>query len=173
LGALPEDASPSIRVKEVGVNGREAIEREVEARLKHALPEVDLLEVTLVGSGGSTTLRAVIDHPAGVSHALCADVTRALDQAGILDRFAVEVSSPGPQPPLRTTEHYRRALGSRVRVQVQDRSVLDGRRSCTGTLLAAGDETITVAAAEGVIEVPRTAVSRARLLPGDEAGEDE
>jgi len=155
------------------VNGREAIEREVEARLKHALPEVDLLEVALVGSGGATTLRAVIDHPAGVSHALCVDVTRALDQAGMLDRFAVEVSSPGPQPPLRTTEHYRRALGKRVRVQVQDRGVLDGRRSCTGTLLAAGDETITIAAAEGVIEVPRSAVSRARLLPGDEAGEDE
>src|SRR6185312_6894628 len=111
----------------------------VEARLKHALPEVDLLEVVLVGSGGSTTLRAVIDHPAGVSHGLCADVTRALGEAGILDRFAVEVSSPGPQPPLRTTGHYRRALGGRVRVQVQDRDVLDGRRSCTGTLLAAGD----------------------------------
>ena len=155
------------------MNGREAIEREVEARLKHALPEVDLLEVTLGSGGGSTTLRAVIDHPAGVSHALCAEVTRVLDGAGLLDRFAVEVSSPGPRPPLRTTEHYRRAVGKRVRVQVQDRDVLEGRRSCTGTLMAAGEDAITIAAAEGVIEVPRSAVARARLLTGDEAGEDE
>jgi ribosome maturation factor RimP len=155
------------------VNGREAIEREVEAQLSHALPEVDLLEVSLVGSGGATTLRAVIDHPSGVTHALCAEVTRALDGAGLLDRFSVEVSSPGPQPPLRTTDHYQRAVGRRVRVQVSDREVLDGRRSCTGTLLAAGDEAITIAAAEGVIEVPRSAVGRARLLAGDEGGEAE
>ncbi|MDX6645983.1 MAG: ribosome maturation factor RimP [Miltoncostaeaceae bacterium] len=155
------------------MNGREAIEREVEARLKHALPEVDLLEVSVGGRGGSSTLRAVIDHPQGVSLALCAEVTRALGDAGLLDRFAVEVSSPGPRPPLRTTEHYLRAVGKRVRVQVQDREVLDGRKSCTGTLLAAGDQTITIAAVEGVIEVPRSAVARARLIIGDDAGEDE
>jgi ribosome maturation factor RimP len=155
------------------LDGREAIEREVEARLAHALPEVDLLEVSLVGGGGAAILRAVIDHPAGVTHALCAEVTRALDGAGLLDRFAVEVSSPGPQPPLRTTEHFQRAVGRRVRVHVSDRAILDGRRSCTGTVLAAGDEAITIAAVEGVIEVPRAAVGRARLLIGDEAGEDE
>jgi ribosome maturation factor RimP len=144
------------------MEGREAVEREVEERLADAMPEVDLLEVTLAGRGDSATLRAVIDHPAGVDHDLCARVTRVLDQAGILERYGVEVSSPGPERPLRTAEHFRRALGHRVQLKLSD-PLPDGRRSCTGTLVAADGDVVTVAAAEGVASVPRAAVRRARL----------
>lgn len=144
------------------MEAREAIEREVEARLAAALPEVDLLEVTVVGRAGGGTLRAVIDHPRGVDHALCAAVTRVLDEAGMLDRFGVEVSSPGPEPPLRRTEHFRRALGRRVqlRIEAEDGAI----RSRTGTLLAADDESLSLATSAGVATVPRSAVRRARVL---------
>jgi ribosome maturation factor RimP len=144
------------------MQGREPIEREVEARLAERLPEVDLLEVAVTGRGDSAMLRAVIDHPAGVDHDLCARVTRVLDDAGLLDRFGVEVSSPGPQRPLRTPEHFARAVGHRVQLRLTG-SAAEGRRSYTGTLVAAGDGTLMLASDEGVVEVPTEAVRRARL----------
>ena len=152
------------------MDGREVIEREVEARLAEALPEVDLLEVTIAGRRrGAGTLRAVVDHPAGVDHGLCAQVTEALAEVGLLDRFSIEVWSPGPEPPLRTPQHFRRAVGRRIKVQL-DPEAADGRRSRTGTLLAADQDTLTIAETDGAVEVPLSAVRRARALevPGDE-----
>ncbi|MEW6582914.1 MAG: ribosome maturation factor RimP [Actinomycetota bacterium] len=144
------------------MEGREAIEREVEERLADAMPEVDLLEVAIVGTRGGGTLRAVIDHPRGVDHDLCAAVTRVLGEAGMLDRFSVEVSSPGPEPPLRTTEHFRRALGSRVQLRIETEDGAQATR--TGSLLAADDATLSLATAQGVLQVARSAVRRARAL---------
>ena len=144
------------------MQGREPIEREVEMRLAERLPEVDLLEVAVIGRGDSATLRAVIDHPAGVDHDLCARVTKVLDDAGMLDRYGVEVSSPGPERPLRTPEHFARAVGERVQLKLAVPAG-EGRRSYTGTLVAAGDQTLTLASSDGVVEVPLEAVRRARL----------
>ena len=147
------------------MEGREAIEREVETRLRETMPEVDLREVAITGRAGSGTLRAVIDHPDGVDHDLCARVTRVLGDAGMLDRYSVEVSSPGPEPPLRTLEHFQRAIGRRVQVKMAEPAP-QGQRSCTGTLVAAGPEAVSIASRDGVVEVPRSAIRRARALAG-------
>ena len=58
-----------------------------------------------------------VDHPAGVDHALCERVTGVLRP--YLDRYSVEVSSPGLERPLRTREHFERAVGRKV--QAEDR----------------------------------------------------
>ena len=127
------------------------------------MPEVDLLEVAVIGRRGAGTLRAVIDHPAGVDHDLCARVTRVLGDAGMLDRFSVEVSSPGPEPPLRTTEHFRRFLGRRVRVRTRD--AIEGRRSFTGTLTGADDRSVCVDSGDEEFAIPLDEVHRSNLVP--------
>lgn len=148
---------------------RETIEREVETRLAQAMPEVDLLEVSLLGQGGAGTLRAVVDHPAGVDHALCAQVTKTLEGAGLLDRYAIEVWSPGPEPPLRTPEHFRRAVGGRVRVKVEPagagpRARPVKARTRTGTLVAVGEASITLDSGDERLEIPLADVRRAQAL---------
>lgn len=140
-----------------------AIERRVETALAAAMPEVDLLELTVVGGA---TLRLVVDHPAGVDHGVCADVTRVLDEDGLLDSYGAEVWSPGPEPPLRTVEHFRRAVGRRVKLRVDD---ADGRRSYTGTLVEADERAIRLAVAGDIVEIPRAEVRRARVLAAAEA----
>jgi ribosome maturation factor RimP len=145
------------------VDAREAIERRVETTLAAALPEVDLLELTLSGGG---MLRVVVDHPGGVDHAVCADVTRVLEEDGLLDRYGVEVWSPGPEPPLRTPEHFRRALGRRVRIRAEDES---GRRSYTGTLVGADERALRLSLGDSEVEVPLASVRRARALETAEA----
>lgn len=144
------------------MEGREAVEREVAETLAAAMPDVDLLEAVVVGPRGAGTLRTVIDHPAGVDHDLCAQVTKALADAGMLDRYAIEVSSPGPEPPLRTTEHFTRALGSRIQIRIETEA--GSLKSRTGSLLAADDESLSLATAQGVLTVPRATVRRAKAL---------
>ncbi len=135
----------------------------IERQLAERLPQVDLLEATVVGRRGDGVLRAVVDHPAGVDHGLCAEVTGVLEDAGYRDHYGIEVSSPGPEPPLRTAEHFRRAVGRRVRLRLFAEA---GSRSreCTGTLVSAGAEVLTVALADGVAKIPLARVRRAREL---------
>jgi ribosome maturation factor RimP len=141
-----------------------ARERDLEARVERALasamPDVDLLELTLSPARGGT-LRVVVDHPGGVDHEVCAAVTRVLDDAGLLEEYGAEVWSPGPEPPLRTLEHFRRAVGRRVTVRTD---AAHGGRSITGTLVSAGEEGLRLEDAGEVRQVPLSQVRRARAL---------
>lgn len=144
------------------MQARDAIERDVVDRLAVDLPDVDLREVMVVGRADAATLRVVIDHPKGVDHELCVAVTRALEAAGLRDNFAIEVSSPGPEPPLRTTEHFLSALGRRVQVRIETDA--GNVRARTGTLLAADDEEISLATTAGVTTLQRSVLRRARVM---------
>jgi ribosome maturation factor RimP len=140
------------------MNAPDSIERRVEAVLARALPAVDLLEVR---EAGRETLRVTVDHPDGVDHGVCADVTHALEADGLLDRYAIEVWSPGPEPPLRTLEHFRRALGQRVRIRTEG---ADGKRSLSGTLVEVDDRVLRLSDGQTLVEIPLSDVRRANAL---------
>jgi ribosome maturation factor RimP len=141
------------------------IERRVVDALAQAMPEVDLLELSVLPAKGGT-LRLVVDHPGGVDHGVCAGVTGVLQRAGLLDHYGAEVWSPGPEPPLRTPEHFRRAVGRRVRVRAE---APDGRRSFTGTLVEADDRALRLSLGDAEVEIPLSEVRRARALETTEA----
>src|SRR5919197_709525 len=86
-----------------------ALAREVAQRVEHELPKVEVLALELSGPDRFTVF---IDHPGGVDHALCERVTSVL--RGYLDRYSVDVSSPGLERPLRKRGHFERAVGRRV-----------------------------------------------------------
>lgn len=140
------------------MNAPDSIERRVEAVLARVLPAVDLLEVR---EAGRETLRVTVDHPDGVDHGVCADVTHALEADGLLDKYAIEVWSPGPEPPLRTPEHFRRAVGRRVQVRVKG---ADGGRSHRGTLVEADDRVLRLSDGQTLVEIPFSEVRAANAL---------
>jgi ribosome maturation factor RimP len=140
------------------VQVRESLEREIEACLDQQLPDVDLREVTLIGPDRSGTLRVVVDHPAGVDHGICEQVTRALQSVGLNDRYGIEVWSPGPEPPLRTREHFEQARGHRVAVRVDEGGK---RRSREGVLQAVTAEGIEIGTETGTIEIAFSDIRRA------------
>jgi len=140
------------------VKVRESLEREVEECLSVQLPRVDLREVTLVGPAHSGILRVVVDHPDGVDHEICEQVTRALQSTGLNDRYGIEVWSPGPEPALRTREHYEQARGHRVALRIDE----DGKkRSREGVVESVTPDGVRLKTPSGVIEVPFTAIRRA------------
>ena len=139
---------------------RNDLQAEIEARLAASEPEVEVLLAEVVSAG---TLRLFIDHPEGVTLALCERVSGLLDD--YRDRYSLEVSSPGQDRPLTKPQHYTRFLGRRARVRL--REARDGHRSVTGELVGASDSDVTIAAQEGVVTIPYEQIARSNLVPGD------
>jgi ribosome maturation factor RimP len=133
------------------------IQADIEARLAAEEPEVEVLLAEVVGG---KLVRLFIDHPGGVSLDLCERVTGHL--AGVREKYALEVSSPGIERPLSKPEHFRRYVGRRARVRT--RGEHDGRRSFTGELLGATDDEVTVAADTGVVSIAYADIHRSNLL---------
>jgi ribosome maturation factor RimP len=134
-----------------------AIQADIEARLAEAEPEV---EVLLAEVAGGRLVRLFIDHPRGVTLALCERVTKALPE--VRERYGLEVSSPGPERPLSKPDHFRRFVGRRARVRT--RGPHEGRNSFTGELLGATEDAVTVAADTGVVSIAYADIHRSNLV---------
>jgi ribosome maturation factor RimP len=133
------------------------IHEHIESRLSATEPEV---EVLLAEQVGAERVRLFIDHPDGVDLALCERVTGHLRD--LLQDYALEVSSPGPDRPLAKPEHFRRYVGRRVRVRT--RTPLDGAKSFSGELVEAADDAVSVAADEGIVRIPFADIHKSNLL---------
>ena len=136
-----------------------AQQTEIEARLSGLEPEVELLLAEISGP----ILRIFIDHPDGVTLALCERVTGHLND--YRERYSLEVSSPGQDRPLTKPQHYSRFLGRRARVRLRDAA--GGHKQLTGELVGASDADVTLAAADGLVTIPYEQIARSNLIPGD------
>jgi ribosome maturation factor RimP len=135
---------------------------DIEHRLKDVEPDV---EVLLFEPANASTMRLVIDAPGGVTLATCERVTSHLRD--LLQETGLEVSSPGPERPLTKPEHFRRYIGRRARVGMQqDAGARFGRKTFTGELVGASDAEVTVAADTGVVSIPYSEINRSNLLEG-------
>jgi ribosome maturation factor RimP len=131
------------------------LQDEIAPRVEHDLPGVDVLAVELLTP---SRFRVYIDHPDGVDHALCAQVTDVLRD--YLREYSVDVSSPGLDRPLRTPEHFAGVVGSRVRLRTP------GKKQLRGEVVAAGEDSVTVLGADGAeTEIRYDEIVRANLIP--------
>ncbi|HUN78255.1 MAG TPA: ribosome maturation factor RimP [Solirubrobacteraceae bacterium] len=148
------------------------LQKDIEERLAEREPDV---EVLLVEQAGGDTLRVFIDHPEGVTLALCERVTHAL--AELREHHTLEVSSPGVERPLTKPDHFRRFVGRRARVRTGSppappalapadirAAAARSRRSYTGELVGASDTEIALAADGGVVTIPYTQIRRSNLI---------
>src|SRR3990170_1722438 len=108
------------------------LQRDISRRVEAALPGVEVLAVELQSP---SRFCVYIDHAQGVDHALCERVTNVL--RGYLDRYTIDVSSPGEERPLRKPGHFRNA---------------------------AGQKTLTVAAGPDPVDIPYDAIVRSNLI---------
>ncbi len=133
------------------------LQRTIEERLRDFDSEVELVALE---TPAAETIRLYIDRPGGVDLALCEAVTAEL--RGLLERYSLEVSSPGTDRPLTKPEHFRRFLGSRVRVRTQQ--AIDGRRNFTGTLADADGESVSLDADGTAVRIPIDGIKRSNLV---------
>ncbi|HYM45834.1 MAG TPA: ribosome maturation factor RimP [Solirubrobacteraceae bacterium] len=147
-----------------------ALQADIEGRLATSEPEVEVLLAEVVGGH---RLRVFIDHPQGVTLALCERVSACLNE--LRERYSLEVSSPGSERPLTKPAHFRRFVGRRVRVRtrgpISERSRQAVRagaerrvHSFTGELMGASDSEVTLAADGGVVAIPYAEIRRSNLV---------
>jgi ribosome maturation factor RimP len=131
------------------------LQDEIAPQVAHDLPGVDVLAVELLTP---SRFRVYVDRPEGVDHALCQRVTDVLRD--YLREYSVEVSSPGPDRPLRRQEHFEAVLGRRVKLRTA------GRRQLRGEVVSAGEQSVLVTASDGAeTEIPYAEIVRANLIP--------
>jgi ribosome maturation factor RimP len=134
------------------------LQREIAGTVESGLPGVEVLAVEL---NGPERFCVYVDHPSGVDHALCERVTNVL--RGYLDRYTVDVSSPGVERPLRTPAHFANVVGRRVAVRTA--TPLAGRKRFRGEVLAAGEQGVSVGAGNGEpVLIPYDAIVRGNLI---------
>ena len=126
--------------------------REISARVEGSLDGVEVLAVELQGPDRFTVF---VDHAAGVDHALCARVTDSLRD--YQRQYAIDVSSPGTERPLRKPEHFADAVGRRVKLRTL------GRRQLKGELVFADESRVRI----DETEVPYDEIVRANLIDGE------
>ena len=153
------------------------LQTDIERRLAQSEPDVEVLLAEVLGG---RCLRVYIDHPDGVTLAVCERVTALLSDER--ERYSLEVSSPGSERPLTKPAHFRRFVGRRARVRTRHprpaghssgQSPASARPgaatpkaslSFTGELVGASESEITLAADGGVIAIPYAEIRRSNLI---------
>ena len=132
------------------------LQDEIAPAVESRVPGVDVIAVELLSP---SRFCVYIDHPDGVDHALCARVTRVLDD--YRSEYTIDVSSPGLERPLRKPEHFTAVIGQRIAVRSDG-----GKKSrYRGVLTEADDEAITLKAGDaGELRIPYGAIVRANLI---------
>jgi len=127
---------------------------------------LELYDVEVTGSGRARVVRVMIDRPAGqagettgeragIDLDAIAAATEAVSpvlDAPPLDRvlsgpYSLEVSSPGLERPLRTPQHFARAVGETISVKFREGDA--PARRVRGVLRSAGDDACTLLADDG------------------------
>jgi ribosome maturation factor RimP len=135
------------------------LQDEIAPAVERSVPGVEVLAVELLSP---SRFCVYVDHPEGVDHQLCARITRLLD--GYRADYTIDVSSPGPERPLRKPRHFADAVGRRINLRT-DREVA-GRSRFKGELLEAADGAVTLATpgADEPLRIPYEAIVRANLI---------
>jgi ribosome maturation factor RimP len=132
----------------------------VEAALAAGFADVEVVDVDVKG-GRAMTVTVFIDRPGGIDLELCGAVAAALDD--LRRQYALEVSSPGLDRPLRTATQFERALGERAYVKTT--TPIAGRSVYRGVLVSAGSDGIEMRLDEGdLVALPFATIAKAHLI---------
>jgi ribosome maturation factor RimP len=129
---------------------------------------LEVVEVQLLGGGGTRVLRLYIDKPEGVSHADCELMSQQLGT--ILDvediipggKYTLEVSSPGVERKLTKARDFERFTGQKIKVTL--REPVDEKSHWMGLISSFADGIITLEPSPGkTIQFPLEHVEKANL----------
>jgi ribosome maturation factor RimP len=129
---------------------------------------LELWDVSFRKERGRMVLRVLVDREGGIDLDTISDtserLSRRLDLEGFSDdrSYALEVSSPGLERPLREPRHFARSVGTTVHVKTAE--PVEGRRVHEGALVSADAEAIVIAADGGELRVPYADIASAHTV---------
>ena len=148
------------------------LEQAIQALLAPSITALgyELLGIEYLPQGKHSVLRLFIDSETGVQLGDCEKVSRQV--SGILDvedplkgQYSLEVSSPGMERPLFTSEQFARFIDARVRIKLQLKH--EGRKRITGLIKAVKDDVVLIHDSDDDVEleIDINDMERAQLIP--------
>ena len=127
---------------------------------------LELVDIEMVRSGSDRILRILIDKPGGVGLEDCEKFSEPFSNEldvidPIKDSYYLEVSSPGPERPLRKDTDFIRFIGSEVEIRLKE--ALEGKRVVKGRLAGLENQDIVVDIDAVRVVIPRVLVTQAKL----------
>lgn len=123
---------------------------------------LELVDVTFGREGGRRILRLTVDRDGGVDletiSTISEKVSRRLDLEGFEPGpYALEVTSPGVERPLRRPEDFRRAVGGRIRARTAEGAV-------EGVLRSVAEDEVAIDVDGEERRLPLDAVTAAKTI---------
>jgi len=128
---------------------------------------LELVHWEKVGPRNNFVLRIYIDKPGGVSHGDCEAVSNQVStlldvEDLILNRYVLEVSSPGIERGLYKLSDYERFSGNRIKVRTSE--PIEGQRNFRGKLMGLVGNIVSLDAdGRGQIEIPYEQIVKANI----------
>lgn len=128
---------------------------------------LEIVDVEYRKEGGRWVLRVFIDKAGGVGlddcEALSERLGQELDRQDIVPHaYALEVSSPGIERPLKKPADFLRFTGHEARILTA--TPFKGRRRFTGRIIAAGEEKVRLLVEGAELEIPYAVIQKANLV---------
>jgi ribosome maturation factor RimP len=79
-----------------------------------------------------------------------------------LERYTLDVSSPGLERPLRTPAHFADVVGRRAAVRTSHE--VAGRKRFRGEVVSADEREVTLATGDEQVRIPYEAIARGNLI---------
>lgn len=137
--------------------------------LSDALKEqgIEFLHLEYAGDMGGPVLRVYIDTPHGVSLEDCEKAAKIIDPivddvAVEEDKYSLEISSPGVDRLLFGPEDFKRFIGSKIKVKLNQ--PIEGRSNFTGELKDANDLNFMIVCDGAEYAIDHANVKRANII---------
>lgn len=139
----------------------------VQSVLDRSFEDLELVLLEESGNARRRVVRLFVDHPEGVTHDLCADVSgvvgRALEEAGYSEGpYTLEVSSPGIERPLRKRRHFEQQIGEKIRVKTF--APVEGQKVWQGVLRDVDEASVTLEADGRSVQLAYENIAKAHLV---------
>ncbi len=127
---------------------------------------LEFVAAEIVAEPGRTVVRVYLDEPGGIDLDTLAEANRALDpvleRELPIERYRLEVSSPGLNRPLVKPADFERFIGKQAHIRTEDK--IDGRRNFKGTIEEVGPDSVRMKVDEQEYSIPFDAIAKANLV---------
>jgi len=126
----------------------------------------ELVHLEYVSFNREKIVRFFLDKPGGITLEDCVYASRQLgDLIDVyienIGKYRLEVSSPGPNRPLKKKEDFFRFKGARVKIETAE--LIENRKKFTGILEIINDDSVVIAVDGKKVEIKDHAISKAIL----------
>ncbi len=126
----------------------------------------ELVHLEVVSINREKIVRFFMDKPGGITLEDCVYASRQLgDLIDVyienIGKYRLEVSSPGPNRPLKKKEDFLRFKGERVKIETAE--LIENKKKFTGILEIINDDSVVIAVDGKKVEIKDHAISKAIL----------